>query len=62
MAAAPFRVTVNPQRRRLILHDHQHILQRKKHVVLPQRTFDLFLKPDPETESKQEEENDCHFD
>jgi hypothetical protein len=62
VAAEPFRVTVNTQRRRLILHDHQHLLQRKKHVVLPQSTFDLFLKPVPETECKEEEENNCHFD
>jgi len=41
-------VTLNPQRRRLILQDHQNLLQRMKHILLTQRTFDLFLKPDPE--------------
>jgi len=41
-------VTMNPQRRRLILQDHQNLLQRKKHILLSQRTFDLFLKPEPE--------------
>jgi hypothetical protein len=39
-------VTVNSQRRRLILH--LHLLQEKKHILLPQRTFDLFLKMDTE--------------
>jgi hypothetical protein len=56
-------VTVNPQRRRLILQDQQHALQKKKQVLLPHRTFDLFLKPDPErSECKQEDANNCHFD
>jgi hypothetical protein len=34
---------------RRILRDHQYLLQRKKHVLFPQRTFDLFLNPDTES-------------
>jgi len=41
-------VTVNAKRRRLILQDHQYLLQKKKHILLPQTTFDFLLKPGPE--------------
>jgi len=41
-------VTIKFQRRQLILQDHQNLLQRMKHMLFPQRTFVLFLKPDPE--------------
>ena len=51
-----------PQRCQLILQDHQHLFQRKKHILFPKRTFDLFLKTDTESECKQAEEKNCHFD
>ena len=56
-------VTVIPQRCRLILQDHQHLLQRKKHILLPQRTFDLFLNPNPErVRMLTRRREHCHFD
>jgi len=40
-------VTMKLERRRLILQYHQNLLQSMKHILLPQRTFVLFLKLDP---------------
>jgi len=41
-------VKMKLQRCRLILKHHHNLLQRMKNILLPQRTFDLFLNPDPE--------------
>jgi hypothetical protein len=56
-------VTLNPQRRRLILQHHKNLLQRMKLILLTQRTFDLFLKPGPERVRMQTSRREnCHFD
>lgn len=53
--------TVKPQRCRLILQDHQHLLQRKKHPSSPQDIRPLPKDGHRKSECKQAEEN-CQFD